>query len=375
MVIKSEEFKKVCSTILQAVDNNSLSTLTETLEMRADNGVLNLNVTNREYYVNVKMPIDVNIEFHATVNAVLFLKLISQMTTDMVELSIDNNTLKIKGNGTYSLPLIYEGDKIINLPEITIDTITSSFDINSDILTSILNYNSKQVAEAGVQNNIVQHMYYVDEAGAITFATSGCVNNFTLPVAIKLMFNDRLVKLFKLFKGTNIKLDYGYSALTDTLTQARIKLISDNIVISAVLSDIDNLAKSVPVSAIRGMANFEYPYNCVINRNALIQSLNRLSLFFTSNDIKTYSTLIFTSDSVKVCLGYDKSLNLDNCEVINFTNAIPALSECSIILDIIMLKNLLDGCNEEYITLAFSEDSKCVVLKRGNIVNIIPKCA
>ena len=57
----------------------------------------------------MKLPVTGDNGFHATVNAALFLKLIPQITTDNIELNIKDNLLIVRGNGTYKLPLIYEG--------------------------------------------------------------------------------------------------------------------------------------------------------------------------------------------------------------------------------------------------------------------------
>lgn len=47
-------------------------------------------------------------------------------------------------------------------------------------------------------------MYYFDKDGALTFTSGACVNKFTANVQSKLLFNDRLVKLFKLFKDASV---------------------------------------------------------------------------------------------------------------------------------------------------------------------------
>ena len=59
MIIKTEDFKDVCSTVLAATDGSELSTLTETLELKTQGSALYLNVTNKEYYVRVKLPVTV----------------------------------------------------------------------------------------------------------------------------------------------------------------------------------------------------------------------------------------------------------------------------------------------------------------------------
>ena len=200
MIIKTKDFKEVCSTILLGIDNTDISTLTETLELTTKNKTLYLNVTNGEYYVSVKFPLDHDEELHASVNANLFLKLISAVTTEDIELNKKDSFLQVKANGVYKIPFIYEDDELLKLPVININNPTTKLKISGEILNSILTYNSKEL-QRGTISKPVQKMYYVDERGCLTFTSGACVNYFELEKPIKLLFNSRLVKLFKLFKG------------------------------------------------------------------------------------------------------------------------------------------------------------------------------
>ena len=146
MILKVEELKNLSSIILPAVESTDLTSLPETLELVASNGVLKFSITNKEYLLDVSMNIDFEESFEATVNATLFLKLISQTTTELVELSVTDSSLIIKGNGTYKLPLIFDNDVLFKIPRIDIDNVLTEFDIEGDILVNILKYNTKQIS-------------------------------------------------------------------------------------------------------------------------------------------------------------------------------------------------------------------------------------
>lgn len=190
MILRIEEFKDVCSTILNAIDINELSEITETVELICEGNNLLLNVTNREYYVRVKLPIQQPEDFHAVVNANLFLRLVSQLTSETIELNVDNNSLVVKANGKYKLPLIYVDDKMLSLPVISIKNVTNTFTIPTVILNSIAKYNGKELAKSNFNfTRPVQRLYYMDENGCITFTSGACVNNFTLPCNVRVLFN------------------------------------------------------------------------------------------------------------------------------------------------------------------------------------------
>ena len=372
MIIWSEDLKEVSSKILAAVDNNELSTITETLELKVIDKSLYISVTNREYYAQVKLELDQDEDFHATVNATLFLKLISQITTDTIELSISGNSVIIKGNGTYNIPLIFDGDDLLELPEIKIENITNEFNVNSDILKSILAYNSKELTK-GVMSKPVQKLYYLDEQGCITFTSGACVNSFTLERPVKILLNNRLVKLFKLFKNENVKFTLGYDAISEDIIQTKVRFESEDIILTAILSCDDTLINSVPVAAIRGRANNTYPYSINIHKDNLIQTINRLLLFSSNVSgkevIKPYSTFEFNKDFVTI---YD--VNKNNKEILYYNNVILDLEEpYTAILDLTDIKTTLDNCAEQYLTINFG-DSSAIVLSRGNVKNVIPEC-
>ena len=373
MIIRIEKLQDACKKILAAVDNNELSEITETLELVTKGNFLCMNVTNREYYAQVKLDIEENIEFKATVNANLFLRLISQVTTDTIELLVDNNKLIVKGNGTYNIPLIFDGDKLLNLPEIEINNVTNSFNISSSILGSILHYNSKELVK-GTISKPVQRLYYVDEKGCITFTTGACVNKFTLEQPVKLLFNNRLVKLFRLFDTGDVKFTLGYDPISEGIIQTKVRFESKDVLITAIISCDDTFLSSVPVNAIRGRAEANYPYSININKNHVLQTINRILLFTNNGNtkglIKPYSTFEFGKDSVTI---YDAKK--DNKEVVSYNNSVLEMeTPYSAILDLVELKITLDNFEEPYLTINFG-DGNAMVITRGNITNVVPECS
>lgn len=371
MIIKTKEFKEVCSTILSAIDSNELSTLTETLELVSKDKVLKLSVTNGEYFVTVDFNLDNDEELHASVNANLFLKLINAVTTEDITLTMKDNYLEVKANGTYKIPYIYENDKMLTLPEITISNPTLEMKVSGDVLGSILDYNSKELLR-GTISRPVQKMYYVDEKGCLTFTTGACVNYFELEKPLKVLFNNRLVKLFKLFKNKMTDFTLGYDAVDETLTQTKIQFKTENITLTAITGCTDDLLKSVPVSAIRGRAEYDYPYNVVLSTTELKDTVNRLLLFSAGygsiKNLKPYSQFTFSTNQVTI---YDS--NKENNEIITFKNNTSVNEEYTMTLDLADLKLILDTISEDYITLSFG-NHQAAVIKRQSIFNVVPEC-
>ena len=372
MVIRIEEIQSACSKILAAVDSNSVSALTETLQLTTRGKELFLNVTNNEYFAKVKLEMKEPVEFNATVNANLFLKLISQITTETIELSVTETALILKGNGTYNLPLIFDGDKLMELPEIIINNPTTNFPIDSSILQSILQFNSKELSK-GIISRPIQKLYYMDELGAITFTTGACVNSFSLEKPVKVLLNDRLVKLFKLFKDGPVNFTLGYDTLADGVIQTKVRFESEDISLTAILSCDDTMLQSYPVNAVRARANSDYPYSVNISREQLIQTINRLLLFTSANGardiINPYSTFEFKPDRVVVW-----DTHHENFEEVFYTNTRCEVEDAyTTMFDFKDFRTTLENCSEQYVTLNFG-DEQALVVARGNVRVVIPEC-
>ena len=370
MILNVEQLQNVCKDILPAVDSFELSTLTETLQLHVENNILYLAVTNREYFVKVRLDVTEPNDFNATVNANLFLKLVAQTTCDTIELTVTDKTLNFRGNGNYKLPLIFDGEALLQLPEIVIKNPTVDFDISSAILESIYNYNTKQLSmNAGSISKAVQKMYYVDEQGCITFTLGACVNNFTLPKPVKILFNQRLVKLFKLFKEGSVHFTLGYDAISNTITQSKINLKNDHISITAILSCDDTMINSVPASIIRQRASANYPYSVTVNKKSLMDMANRMKLFInTGVGVANYAKLTFNNSTMTI-----SDVSGENAEVLTFDNELTNIQDpYTMCVDLNDLLGVLDTCSLAHVNINFG-DSQALTISRGEVINVIPE--
>ena len=362
MILQTKEFKEVCKTVLAAIDTKTPSLFTETLELTTKGNLLELNVTNREYFLTANFKLEQEENFTASVNASLFLNLISKLTTNTIEITQEGNNIKVKSNGLYKIPMIYNNDKLLELPKIEIENVTNTMSINSSILHSIAIYNSKELLRGSITKP-VQKYYYVDEKGAITFTSGACVNSFELEKPIKMLLSDKVVKLFKLFApDSKVNFTMGQDELTEDLIQTKVRFETDRIILTAKLSD-SGLISGVPVSAIRGMSEKTYDYSIVINKDNLLKAIERLLLLNTNKD----GVGVFEIDNQKLTI-YD--FDRDNKEEVVFDNECPNLTKYSMYLILNHVKLMLDNCEEDYITMNFG-DGRAVVIKKSNIADII----
>lgn len=368
MILKTKSLQDVAKKALSAIDTTIASSITEVVELRSTGSSLTVNITNNEYYVSSIIETTSNEELLAVVNAKIFLGLVSKITTDEIELSTTSDTLIVKGNGTYKLPFVFENDSLVKVNPITIQEVTSEFSLSSSILKSISKYNSKEFLKSGLRKS-TQKMYYIDEEGAITFTSGACVNKFTLPQKIRFVVVEKIAKLFSLFDSDEVKFRFGYNSFQQ-VRQAVIELSNATTKLVAIIGDNEFLLNSVPTKAIRQRANETYSHSVVIDRNTLLDALDRISLFSQVDVYVAYTHLVFTNEDLTI---YDtKKTNHEKIEYAETKmNQEPWTYTC--LVDSNDLKIALETCTSQYITLNFG-NKQAINLVYENVINIMPEC-
>lgn len=367
MVIKTSVLQPYCSVLNTSIDISKYVTTSDVIEIKAENNNFYLSMTNGEYYVRIHFPADESDNFYASVNATTFLKLISKITTDTVLFSVDNNTLYINANGKYKLPLVFEDEKMVTLPEMEIKEVTTKFDLSSMVLKDISVYNSSQM-NSGVITNIIQKLYYVDNEGAITFSAGACVNNFQVQNPFKILINQKLVNLFKLFDDETVHVSIGQDKLSEDIVQTKLRIEGSAVDITAALSCDDSMLNAVPATIIRNRANKSYPYNVNVGSNVFKDAINRLLIFADSN-LHNYLKVVFTEKNIVI-----SNLDKDNSEAIAYTASEGVTEDLSYecVIDAGDLLNILNTYKTSAINISFG-DKEALVFKYTNIVNVVPE--
>lgn len=369
MIIQTEQFKDVASTILLALDNT-----TANLELKAKDHKLYLSVTNREYYVSKWFEIESDEEFRAVVEAKLFLDLVSQITTETFELVVSENVLSLKaGKSNYKLAMIYDNDHLVELPIIKIDNKTVEMNISNDILKSILTVNSREISKAkNLDVNELQRLYYVDETGCFTFTTGACLNRFTLEKPVKLLLNERIVKLFKLFK-TDVYFSFGHDMRADGIQQDKATFETVDTYVAALLTCDNVLINKIqgPCNATKSFIDEKYANHIVISATTLSAALARLILF-TKNSLASAKSAFIPAEVVFHPTEISITDTLGNTEVVGIENDSYVEDNYSMIINIADLKLAVDNYKNEHITINCG-NHRSVVISCGAISNLVPE--
>lgn len=376
MILHIKDLKDGCARILDAFDSSMHSQIpgvSEAVEIKSKGKTLFISITNDEYTVESRIALDEEEDIYAIVKADQFLNLVKATTSETVELRTNENSLIVRGNGEYFISMIYDREnKLIDFPHIMITNEVNSFEVPGRVLSSLLQYNGKEIARnQGSVTKPVHKLYYVDEEGAITFYRGACVNSFTLPVATRFLFNQRLVKMFKMLDDFDVEVTVSNDVISDEITQTKVKFECSAVSITAVINSDEALFQTVPVNSIRGVANKVYPYSVIVDRETVIQAMNRLMIL--SSDIKKKEVMCdlqFENYTVKI-----SDVSKKNNEKIVYKSATEGLGaefEYKFRINLPYFKSVLESYSESDIELRFG-DERAVVTVCGNIKNVIPQ--
>lgn len=372
MILKTKEFREATNKILLALDSDKTAS---NLEIVARGQALYLNVTNKEFYVSIRFNLEAEETFRAVVDASVFLTLISGLTTDEFSLDTKDTTVVVKaGKSSYKLAMIYENENLMTLPVIAIENKTVEMPIKNDILQSILNVNSKEIQKGKnlININELQKLYYVDETGCFTFTTGATLNKFDLEKPVKLLLNDRIVKLFRLFKD-DVEFSLGQDKLSDGRVRTKVVFETTDTYVAAIINCDDILLSKVqgPCTATKRFISEAYAHSLVLSVNALSAAVSRLLLFTKTSVDKANMSQV----KVNITITPDEFIikdSLGNCESVPVENGSFVADGYEMALNLSDLKLVLDSCKNEHITLNCG-NHRSIVITRANISNLIPE--
>ena len=374
MIIKTKDFKEAANKILLAAD---LDTNAANLELVARNSSLYLNVTNKEYYVSVKFPLETEETFRAVVDASLFLSLISGFTTETFSLDIKDNTVILgAGKSKYKVAMIYENENLMVLPVIAIQNKTVEMTISNDILMSILNVNSKELLKAKYLNvSELNKLYYIDKAGCFTFTNGSCLNAFSLEKPVKLLLNDRIVRLFKLFKD-DVQFSLGMDPIANGNIQTKIVMQTADTYLAAIITCDDTLIARVqqPCEATKRYLSESYDHKLVLSTADLSAAISRLMSFTKNSKARSekvnmaYLPTVMSIENGELVIK-DK---FENYETVTIANESYSTGDYEMCVNLYDIKLVLDSCQTDHITLNCG-NHRSIIITRGPVANLIPE--
>lgn len=339
--VNTEELQEMVGKAICCSSNNKILPITSLMSLKVSNNIFTLTTTDAAnyFYVSYKEKVDCG-DFEVSVIAELFTKLIQKTSTKDITLTISDNVLEIKGNGTHKIELpLDENCKAIRfpkrLPDIEPESATT---ILKAVVNKVITYNKPSLAVSSERP--VLKSYYCGTSVLSSDREKVCktdVDFFGKPALILLS----TMELLNVMSDENINVAYVddnivFWTLTDTL-------------VVPVIFDAEISVDQYPADALFELLELEIPSKCKVAHTAVMDMLDRLSLFVSSYD-KREITLTFSPDGILFSSKQSNSVELvPYIESENFE-----AFTCGI--DIEVLKAQISAQTSEAITMYYGHD-------------------
>lgn len=351
--IKTDKLKEMVSRSIKGVGNNKLIPLTGLIAIELKDSKLTLITTDAINYLYIMEDKVVGDDFYVVVDADTFSKLVSRMTSENIVLEVNSglSALEVKGNGNYKieLPLDEDGSPI-KYP----DPYSGYLDV---VDAGEINRSTVQV----ILDTIKPALATTLEVPCYTGYYMG--NQVVATDTYKIASMD--IKLFNDAKLISPELLDLLSVMSAEKIQVRtvgndiIYKTPDCVVVGKFMDGIEDYA----IDAIMGLVQTEFDSFCSVPKSALLQLLDRLSLFVGTYD-KNAIYLTFTKDGLQV-----SSKAATGVEIINYT-ASDNFRDFTCVIDIQMFMQEVKSIQNDVIEIYYGTDN-AIKMTDGNITIII----
>lgn len=354
LTLKTEKLKEMVSRAVKGVGNNKLIPLTSLMAIEVKNNVLTLITTDATNYLYILEDKVVADDFYVVVDANTFSKLISKMTCENVTLEVSSGVwvLNVRGNGNYKIELpLDENGEPIKYPD-PVDKLDLSSAIEKTINRTTVQVILETIkpALAVTLENPCYTGYYVGNQVVATDTYKIASMDVNLLEANRLI-SPEFMDLLAVVSAEKITV-----AFTDTDIVCS---TPDCIVYGKFMEGIEDYA----IDAIMGLVDTEIDSFCSVPKNAILQLLDRLSLFVGTYD-KNAIHLTFTQNGLQV-----SSKAANGVEIIDYV-ASDNFKPFTCAVDIQMLTQEIKAIQNDVIELYYGEDN-AIKMTDGNITIIV----
>lgn len=304
LVVKTSKLQEMVSRSIKGAGNNKILPITQMMAIRLSNNVLTLITTDATNYLYILEDKVEGADFYAVVPVETFSKLIARLTCDTISMELGDSSLKVSGNGDYSIPLQFDDDgAMVKYPDpiegVTFDP-EETVDIKGSTIATILN--TLKPALAVTLENPCYTGYYVGDKVVAT--DTYLINLFDVDMFhAKKLVSPEVMNLLAVMTAETIHVDFK----DDVIVYGS----PDCMIYSRELEGIEDYA----YDAIIEYTTAKFGSMCKLPKSSLLQLLDRLTLFVTEYD-KGGIYMTFTKDGIRI---FSKAAN--GTELIAYTES------------------------------------------------------
>lgn len=351
MKISTIKLQEMVDKVKVGIGNNKLIPITQYIQISVNDNILDLLTTDGRSYVSVETDV-ISDDFTVVVDADMFVSLINKITVETVIMEMNENCLKITGNGSYKLDIkLDENGTNLRFPEDELFKLDLSQlnceRINKDTINQVLNINKPALATT-LELPCYTGYYFGDNIIATDTMKICALNKkvFNVPMLIS---GDVLELLKVVSEDVNV-----------FITPEGIVWDANDVTIySKPFEGIETFA----IDAITNYLSQNMDNVCELQAKQFLSALDRLSLFVSPYD-KNIVDLHFMSSEVSI-----ESKQSNGVETLSYLDVDEHKTfDCHI--DIEMLSSQIRALPEDTFKLYYG-DNRCIKIECGDVTQII----
>lgn len=351
ITLKTETLQSLVNKAVKGMSNNKMLPITEMIGINLSATTLSLVTTDGRNKVEVmdKVENPDNTTFSISVNGNNFSKLIQKMTSQNTTLIIEDNKLEVKGNGSYtfSLPVDEDGNVVVlssivpegvDVQEVNVADLKASYALNKESVATTM----ETPAYTG---------FYYDQNGSITTNSLKISSVKTKLLNNPVLLYANFVELFTLLEDEKAQVIQNNSDIYVKTNSIILK--------GSKMSDLSEF----PVDSIRPFLETDMEHKVRVNKQALLDLLERISIFVTPYD-KNGIRIDFTKNGMVIW-----TIKGDSSELLPYSDSENVVDH-TIKLDITNFKALVSSNPEEEVTIHYGSDV-AIKMTFGNTIQVV----
>lgn len=296
-------------------------------------------------------------DFYVVVQADVFSKLISRMTSSTTTLELVDGNLVVTGNGKYTIDLpLDESGELIKFPDPVADIVfdTEPSKLNLSTFKLLLDVNKPALATSA---DLPYYTGYYASEGGVVSTDSYVMCGTSIKLFDKtVLINPEMIDMFEVMMSEEVD---GYVFESETGVETIVFKTPDCTIYGKAMADKDKYQ----IDAINSLLGSSFPSKCSISKSELLQVLDRLALFVGPYDMGGIY-LTFTKEGIML-----SSKKSNGTELISYKTS-ESFADFSCCINLDMLTRMVKSHAVDELEFEYGTDNALKIVD-GNVTQII----
>ena len=349
MKVVTSRMKEAVNKAIKGAGFNNLIPITSMIGIKLSDGKLRLLTTDMTNTLCIIIDKVAGDDMDITVDADKFGKLIAKTTSEDIDLSVKDDVLFVKANGTYKIPLISDEEGLISFPDVNVGSVPNAKTKLSSVMQA---YNINKSALAKTLENPALTGYYCGDMVISTDANVITFNGFKMfDYEEPILISAQQMQLLTLNTKEDIEV---------LISGNSIQFVTEDVVIDgALMEGIEDF----PANEVNAYLDEAFTSSCKVPKDLLLSVLDRLALFIEPYD-KNGAYFTFGRKGINIHSKKDAST-----ETINYVES-KDFEPFVCCVDIPMLKEQLQANPDDTVKICYGNEN-ALKIESGKVTQVI----